>query len=51
MNDDDTQWWQALNNEAEEWEAEFNQRKAMQNGLPIMSETLSRQRDKQEQKQ
>ena len=34
---DDTSWWQALNSEAERWEAEFNQRKANQskNGLPI----------------
>ena len=32
---DENYWWQLLDSEAEEWEAQFQLRKAIQSGLPI----------------
>ena len=44
MNDDGYyEWWSALDSEAEEWEAQFQLRKATPNGLPITPDTANAQ--------
>ena len=43
MSEDDSSWWAMLNSEAEEWEAQFQLRKATQNGLPITPDMNEKQ--------